>query len=93
MNEDPTATFVGGGPAIADVAPAGGVGWLPPGQTAWRDADLQAGISIARCFVFDPETGMPPAMLGKVDVFTVGDGGVPTAHNAGWMATTRGRRR
>lgn len=76
--EDQIATPVGGGPSPADITAAGGVGWLSPGMSAWTEVDLQPGHYIALCFVFDPETGMPHAMLGMVDVFVVDDEGTPT---------------
>jgi hypothetical protein len=75
--EDPNATPVGGGPSSADIVPVGGMGWLSPGTTAWTEVDLDPGHYIALCFVFDPETGMPHAMLGMVDAFIVGEGGTP----------------
>lgn len=69
--EDDTATPVGGGPSYADIEPAGGIGWLSPGATAWTEVDLEPGNYAAVCFVFDPETGMPHIMLGMVDVFII----------------------
>lgn len=79
MSEDPSATPVGGGPSAADIVPAGGVGWLSPGASAWTEVELQEGTYVALCFVFDPETGMPHAMMGMVDVFTVGEEATPVA--------------
>lgn len=79
MSEDPSATPVGGGPSAADIAPGGGIGWLSPGASAWTEVELQTGTYVALCFVFDPETGMPHAMLGMVDTFTVGEEGAPAA--------------
>ncbi|MBA3415728.1 MAG: hypothetical protein H0U10_10945, partial [Chloroflexia bacterium] len=76
-SEDPDATPEGGGPSGAEIVPAGGMGWLSPGMTAWAEVDLETGYYIAVCFVFDPETGMPHAMQGMVDVFTVVGGGTP----------------
>jgi hypothetical protein len=73
--EDENATPVGGGPSLADIEPVGGVGWLSPGATAWTELSLEPGTYAALCFVFDPETGMPHAMMGMVDVFTVSDEG------------------
>jgi len=60
-----------------ELTPAGGAGWLSPGQTAWTEVDLQQGTYVALCFVFDPSTGMPHAMMGMVSVFTVADAGEP----------------
>lgn len=77
--EDSSATPVDGGPSLEDIVPVGGMGWLSPGMTAWTEVDLQAGTYVALCFVFDPETGMPHAMMGMIDVFTVGEDATPTA--------------
>lgn len=41
------------------------------GVTTWLEADLEAGDYIAVCFVPDPETGAPHAMLGMIDLVTV----------------------
>lgn len=78
-SEDEHATPVGGGPSFADVEPVGGVGWLSPGGSAWTEVALEPGTYAAICFVFDPETGMPHLMLGMADVFTISDGGTPSA--------------
>ena len=72
-----------GGPSLAEIEPAGGLGWLSPGQSAWTDVTFEPGTYAAVCFVFDPETGMPHLMLGMVEVFTVGEGGTPAATPAG----------
>ena len=60
-----------------ELTPAGGVGWLSPGQTAWTEIDLQPGTYVALCFVYDPSTGMSHAMMGMVTVFTVAEAGEP----------------
>jgi hypothetical protein len=36
--------------------------------------DLAPGTYIALCFVPDEETGVPHALMGMVQVFTVGEG-------------------
>jgi hypothetical protein len=54
-----------------------------PGETSHAVVDLMPGSCIALCIVFDPETGMPHAMLGMVDTFTVG-GGEPAAATPAW---------
>lgn len=41
------------------------------GVTTWATADLESGSYILVCFVPDPETGAPHAMLGMIDVVTV----------------------
>ena len=79
-SEDENATPVGGGPSFAELTPAGGLGWLSPGQTAWTEVDLEPGTYVALCFVFDPATGMPHAAMGMVAVVTVSGGpGTPAA--------------
>ena len=62
---------------MADIEPVGGIRWLSPGATRWTELNLESGAYAALCFVFDPETGMPHAMMGMVDVFTVGEEGTP----------------
>jgi hypothetical protein len=54
-----------------EAVPVGGIGWLSPGGTGWTEVDLAAGTYVALCFVFDPDTGMPHAMEGMVQVFTI----------------------
>lgn len=51
--------------------PIGGLGWLSPGMAAWTELDLPSGTYAALCFVFDPATGMPHAMEGMIQVFTI----------------------
>jgi hypothetical protein len=41
------------------------------GTTTWISADLDAGTYILACFVPDPETGAPHAMLGMIDTVIV----------------------
>ncbi|MGH2535168.1 MAG: hypothetical protein ACRDJW_23135, partial [Thermomicrobiales bacterium] len=41
------------------------------GVTTWIAADLEAGTYIMVCFILDPETGAPHAMIGMIDVVTV----------------------
>jgi hypothetical protein len=41
------------------------------GVTTWIAADLESGTYILVCFVPDPESGAPHAMLGMIDVVTV----------------------
>ncbi len=73
--ESEEATPTGGGSSFADFEPAGGMGWLSPGLTAWTEVDLEPGTYVALCFVFDPETGLPHVAHGMVAVFTVGEPG------------------
>jgi hypothetical protein len=51
-----------------------GLGVLSPGQTSWLALDLAPGTYIALCFVPDEATGAPHALMGMVQVFTVGEG-------------------
>lgn len=44
---------------------------MSSGVTMWVTADLAASSYVLVCFVPDPETGMPHAMLGMVDIVTV----------------------
>jgi len=48
-----------------------GLGALSPGQTSWLALNLAPGTYIALCFVPDQETGVPHALMGMVQVFTV----------------------
>jgi hypothetical protein len=71
-SDDENATPAGGGPSFGDLVPVGGMGQLSPGLSAWTEVNLEAGTYVALCFVFDPSTGMPHALMGMVQVFTVG---------------------
>ena len=52
---------------------------LSAGRTAWVAVDLAAGTYLALCFVPDQESGMLHALMGMVEVFTVGEVGTPAA--------------
>ena len=54
-----------------EAVPVGGIGWLSPGATGWTEVVLVPGTYVALCFVFDPDTGMPHAMEGMVQIFTI----------------------
>ena len=41
------------------------------GATAWYAADIPAGTYFATCFITDPETGMPHALLGMTQIVVV----------------------
>jgi hypothetical protein len=51
--------------------PAGGLGLLSSGQTAWIELTLDPGTYIALCFIPDQETGMPHIAMGMYEIFTV----------------------
>jgi len=78
LAESQDATPSGGGPSGREILGIGGLGWLTPGATAWAEVELQPGTYVVLCYVFDPETGMPHAAKGMVDVFTVGGASSPT---------------
>lgn len=80
--ESEEATPTGGGPSFADLEQVGGLGWLSPGATAWTEVDLTPGTYVAFCFVPDPETFMPHAMMGMIAVFTVDEAGAGTPESA-----------
>lgn len=44
---------------------------LSAGQTNWLEIDLEPGYYVALCFVPDPETGAPHALLGMYELFEV----------------------
>lgn len=46
-------------------------GVLSAGQTNWLEIDLEPGYYVALCFVPDPETGTPHALLGMYELFEV----------------------
>lgn len=54
-----------------EAVPVGGIGWLSPGASGWTEVDLAPGTYVALCFVFDPDTGMPHAMEGMYQIFTI----------------------
>jgi hypothetical protein len=49
-----------------------GTGDQSAGATAWYAVDLPAGTVVVACFVTDPETGEPHAMLGMTEIVTIG---------------------
>lgn len=76
---DLMASF-GGGPGatpvetkltIADISPAFMTGVLSQGVTMWTEFSVDPGTYLLVCFVPDPETGAPHAMLGMVEVYIV----------------------
>ncbi|CAA9574551.1 MAG: hypothetical protein AVDCRST_MAG33-2895 [uncultured Thermomicrobiales bacterium] len=44
---------------------------LSTGQTNWVAIDLEPGYYVALCFITDPESGAPHAMLGMIELFEV----------------------
>ncbi|HEU0115678.1 MAG TPA: hypothetical protein VFQ80_13420 [Thermomicrobiales bacterium] len=56
----------------SDFQPVGGVLLQSTGTTVWPALDLAPGRYVALCFVTDPATGKPHAMLGMATLFDVG---------------------
>jgi hypothetical protein len=53
---------------------------LSPGQTNWMALNLAPDTYIALCFVPDDGTGLPHAVMGKIQVYIVGEElGTPAA--------------
>jgi hypothetical protein len=50
----------------------GGTGVLSTGRTNWIELDLAPGTYVALCFITDPNTGAPHALMGMANIFTVG---------------------
>jgi len=67
---DPAATPPAG-LSFEDVTEGFNTGDQSAGVTAWYAADIEAGTYVAVCFVTDPETGMPHALLGMAEVVVV----------------------
>jgi hypothetical protein len=65
-------------PATVDVLPYE-LRNLSPGREIWIELDLIPGFYAALCALPDPATGQPHALLGEVDIFTVGEPGTPAA--------------
>lgn len=71
---DPMASPVAaaeGALSFEDIEEGWGSGDQSGGTTAWYAIDLEAGTHVAVCFVTDPVTGLPHAMLGMIEVFEV----------------------
>jgi hypothetical protein len=57
-----------------------GIGTISPGEAAWLVMpDLEPGTYVAMCFVPDREQGAPHALMGMVQIFTVGETAAPSA--------------
>lgn len=54
--------------SFADTPELVGTGDQSPGTTAWYAIDLPASTLVLACFVSDPETGEPHAMLGMTEI-------------------------
>lgn len=59
----PTSEF-----SFAETPELLGTGDQSAGTTAWYAIDLPAGTVVVACFVTDPETGLPHAMLGMTTI-------------------------
>ncbi|MCA9860928.1 MAG: hypothetical protein KC438_14460, partial [Thermomicrobiales bacterium] len=57
--------------AFDDIQPYFDTANQSPGTTAWAALNVDPGTYLALCFVPDPATGAPHAMLGMVDVLTI----------------------
>lgn len=70
MFEDPMATPVGG-LAFEDIEIVLDTADQSAGVTAWYPADITPGTYLLVCFVPDPESGIPHAMLGMTQIVEV----------------------
>lgn len=64
-------TPVEGAVDFADMVHVGGSADQSSGTTMWMPISLDAGTYVGLCFITDPDTGMPHAMMGMHIVFTV----------------------
>ena len=72
LEAEMTGTPVSGGLTFDQIQPAGFISDVSGGQTQWAAIPLAAaGTHIAICFVADPETGMPHALMGMYAVVEV----------------------
>jgi hypothetical protein len=69
---DDQATPAAGGIDPAQIEGVGGIGTLSVGRSGWYVTDLEAGTYVALCFIPDLERFAPHAMMGMIQVFTVG---------------------
>jgi hypothetical protein len=65
------------GPQDFDFAQPG-LAVISPGHTAWLALDLAPGTYLALCFVPDQQSGVPHALLGMAQLFTVAGGASAT---------------
>ncbi|HVL23412.1 MAG TPA: hypothetical protein VM450_04960 [Thermomicrobiales bacterium] len=56
---------------FADLSVAGLSADQSGGTTQWVTVTLEAGTHAAMCFIADPESGMPHAMMGMYEVFEI----------------------
>lgn len=70
MSPDPAATPAGG-LSFEAVVPVLGTTDQSSGVTAWYAADLAPGTYLLACFVPDPGSGIPHAMLGMAQIIEV----------------------
>lgn len=62
----PAASF-----SFAETPELLGTGDQSAGVTAWYAVDFPGGTVVVACFVTDPETGMPHAMLGMTEIVVI----------------------
>lgn len=67
----PSASSAPAGLSFEDLTEALSTGDQSAGVTAWYAVDFAAGTYLAACFVTDPETGMPHAMLGMTQIIVI----------------------
>lgn len=71
MFEDPMATPAAGGLSFEDIDIVLDTADQSAGVTAWYTAELEPGTYLAVCFIPDPESGIPHAMLGMTQLVEV----------------------
>jgi hypothetical protein len=69
--EDPMATPAAGGLSFEDIDLVLDTADQSAGVTAWYTAELEPGTYLAVCFVPDPKSGTPHAMLGMTQLVEV----------------------
>ncbi len=67
----PSASSAPGGLSFEDVTEALSTGDQSAGTTVWLAVDFAPGTYLAACFITDPETGMPHAMIGMIQVLVI----------------------
>ena len=71
LDGEMSGTPAAGGMSESDLSPVFFAPTQSIGTTAWYEIDLPAGTMLAACFFPTAGTGVPHAMNGMIDVFTV----------------------